>query len=155
MMVDASEPFVLTSSSEHPFLCTANEELVYMDFSRKWIVSRTLHRLLYFPFKFPAGLLTEFIFLGQFFRRHSFLLSADLEGYVESKQNRELALVKHGACGWAFVILAPGTSARIRKPTFAIVSVATFLANILTTFPFDSREVFVTGLLRDKMLVKT
>jgi hypothetical protein len=54
--------FVLTSSSEHPFLCTANEELVYMDFSRKWIVSRTLHRLLYFPFKFPAGLLTEFIF---------------------------------------------------------------------------------------------
>ena len=95
--------FVLTSSSEHPFLCTANEELVYMDFSRKWIVSRTLHRLLYFPFKFPAGLLTEFIFLGQFFRRHSFLLSADLEGYVESKQNRELAGSRDGSLTHFFV----------------------------------------------------
>jgi hypothetical protein len=74
---------------------------------------------------------------------------------MESEQNRELALVKHGASGWTFVILAPGTSTRIRKPSFAIVRVATFLANIPTTLPFDSREVFVTGLLRDEMLVKT
>jgi hypothetical protein len=108
-----------------------------------------------FPFKFPAGLLTEFIFLGQFLRRHSFLLSADLEGNMESEQNRELALVKHGASGRTFVILAPGTSTRIRKPAFAIVRVATLLTNILTTFPFNSREIFVTGLLRDKMLIKT
>jgi len=126
-----------------------------MDFSRKWIVARALHRLLYLPFKLPAGLLTEFIFLGQLLRGHAFLLSADLEGNMESEQNRELALVKHGASGRTFVILAPGTSTRIRKPAFAIVRVAAFLANILTSLPFDSREVFVTSLLRDKMLVKT
>jgi hypothetical protein len=74
---------------------------------------------------------------------------------MESKQDRELALIKHGASGRTFVILAPGTSTRIRKPAFAIVRVAAFLANILTSLPFDSREVFVTSLLRDKMLVKT
>jgi hypothetical protein len=73
---------------------------------------------------------------------------------MESKQNRELALVKHGASGRTFVILASGTSTRIRKPAFAIVRVATFLANILPALPFYSREVFVTGLLEDEMLVK-
>lgn len=150
-----NKALVLTASSYRPFLCATNEELVHMDFSCKRIVARALHRLLYLPFKLPAGLLTEFIFLGQFFRGHAFFLGANLEGNMESEQNREFALVEHGASGRTFVILAPGTSTRIRKPAFAIVRVAAFLANILATLPFDSREVFVTGLLRDEMLVKT
>jgi len=74
---------------------------------------------------------------------------------MESKQNRELALVKHGACRRTFIVLASCASAGIRKTAFAIVSVATLLADIITSLQLDTRKVFIAGILRDKMLVKT
>ena len=82
--------------------------------------------------------MAKFIFFGQLLGGHAFLLCADLEGNVESKQNRELAFVEHGARCSTFVILTSGASAGIRETYLAIVSVATFLAYILVTFPLDA-----------------
>ena len=57
---------------------------------------------------------------------------------MKSEKNRELALIKHSACSRAFVVLASGASAGIRKTTFAIVSVATLLADIFVALPLDT-----------------
>jgi len=43
----------------------------------------------------------------------------------------------------------------IWKTAFAIVRVATLFAEIFVTLPLDARKVFITVLLRDKMLIKT
>ena len=146
---------VLAAPAKDTLLCTADKELINVNLACKRVTPRTLHRLLYLPFKLPAGLLTKFVFFGKFLGRHSFLLGANLESNMESEQNRELALVKHGARCRTFVVLASGASAGIRKAAFVIVSVATLLADIFVTLPLDTGEVFVTGILGDEMLIKT
>ena len=73
---------------------------------------------------------------------------------MKSQKDGKLTFVKHGAGSRTFIILATCTPAGIWLATLAKVRVATLLADILIAIPFDSREICVTSLLRDKVLIK-
>lgn len=74
------------TASKDFLLFSANIELINMYRSSKWLISRAFHGLLYFPFEFPAGFLSDFVLLRQFQRRHTFLLCTNLESYMEGYQ---------------------------------------------------------------------